>query len=336
MKVINVPVSSLKPKVLARREFGDLSKLAESIKNEGVWEPLIVSESDEGYYEIILGLRRYLAALEAGLDELPVIMVGKVSLIDAIEMILKEDILKKKLTLDEKCLLIAVLVEEYGVREVARRLGMPVSTVETWAKSGKTFAGLLGVVRSSHTPEQLDIKFKVRIKLAEKVCEAVEKAGYKGKNFKEIAGKAYLSLVDFPTDIASSILREWIKNPKLDHLEKLVEKFREESIENVRRLRIPEIEERVPIELENGRPFEELLIKCSKNLNASYKVVDEALLKIVNFENEYSGVSGLLCPRCNRVIKCRVCGSIMVDLCGYPCAPLRNRKYYYVSKVVEQ
>ncbi|MEM2613888.1 MAG: ParB N-terminal domain-containing protein, partial [Nitrososphaerota archaeon] len=102
MKMIRVPVDSLKPKIRVRRELGDLDKLAESIKEYGVLEPLVVSESDDGGYEVVLGLRRYLAALRAGVDVVPAISIGKIGLLEALEIIFKEDGLRKKLTLDER------------------------------------------------------------------------------------------------------------------------------------------------------------------------------------------------------------------------------------------
>ena len=67
MKVIEIPVDLLRPKVRVRRDVGDLLALADSIREYGLLQPLVVSEGDDGKYEIVLGYRRYLAALEAGI-----------------------------------------------------------------------------------------------------------------------------------------------------------------------------------------------------------------------------------------------------------------------------
>ncbi|MCX8193713.1 MAG: ParB N-terminal domain-containing protein [Nitrososphaeria archaeon] len=334
MKVIRVPVSSLRPKVLARREFGDLSRLAESIKEHGVLEPLIVSETGEGCYEIVLGVRRYLAALKAGVSDLPAIPINRVSLIEAIEIIFKDDDLKKKLTVDERCLIIAALVEKHGIRETARRLCIPASTVETLAKAGKTFAGVLTIlsVRSSDKPKIQDVKFKVKVKLAEKVYEAVKKAGYDGKEFKETAGRAYLGLVNFTTDVALSILKEWTENPTLEYLKKLIESYSQDGTISKIRFRIPRLDERVPVELEEGKPFENILVEASQQHLTPYDAVEEESVKIIEFKEKYSGISGLLCPRCNRPLRCRVCGSIVNCICAYPHGPVRRRKYKYAVK----
>lgn len=330
MKVVDVPLSSLRPKIQARREFGDLDRLAESIKSVGLLEPLIVSESEEGCYEVVLGLRRYLASLKAGVDKVPVIPIGRIGLLETLEIIFKEDDLKKKLTPDERSMIVAALVGKYGVREVARRLGMPVSTIESLSKSGKTFAGVLRIVRSSHTSEVLDIKFKVKMKLAEKVCEAVSRAGYKGRDFKEVAGKVYLALVDLPTELASNILKEWAGNPTLEYLEKLTKEFCKNKHVGMQRFKIPKISERVPVGLKNNKPLEDYLVDLSIRQGLSYTAVEEARMKIVEFE-EGSEISGLICPRCNRPLRCRVCGSIVNCLCGYPHSSVRHRKYRYVE-----
>ncbi len=331
MKMIRVSVDSLKPKIRVRRELGDLDKLAESIKEYGVLEPLVVSESDDGGYEVVLGLRRYLAALRAGVDVVPAISIGKIGLLEALEIIFKEDGLRKKLTLDERAIIVAALVEECGVREVARRLGMPVSTIESLNKAGRTFAGVLEVVRSSYTSDTLDINFKVKVKLGERVYEAVSKAGYKGRSLKEIAGRVYLTLVDLPTEAASNILREWVRNPTLEYLEKLVKEFHEAGHVCKQRFKIPKIDERVPIELGDGEPLEKRLLNVSQHHWTSYNVIEEVQMKIVELGGS-SDISGLLCPRCNRPLRCRVCGSLVHCLCGYPYLSVRHRKYRYAVK----
>src|SRR5678815_770419 len=57
-----------------RIEFGDLSELIASIREKGVLEPLLVRPSDVGgRFMIIAGERRYRAAREVGLKELPCI-----------------------------------------------------------------------------------------------------------------------------------------------------------------------------------------------------------------------------------------------------------------------
>ena len=58
-----------------RKKFDEdkLEELAESIKNYGVIQPIIVTPKD-GYYQIIAGERRWRASKKAGLDEIPAIV----------------------------------------------------------------------------------------------------------------------------------------------------------------------------------------------------------------------------------------------------------------------
>jgi ParB family transcriptional regulator, chromosome partitioning protein len=59
-----------------RRDFSEqaLSELTESIKQKGVLQPIVVSSSEGGQYEIIAGERRWRAAQRAGLKDIPVVI----------------------------------------------------------------------------------------------------------------------------------------------------------------------------------------------------------------------------------------------------------------------
>jgi ParB family chromosome partitioning protein len=56
-----------------RRSVGDLSELKKSIESKGVLEPILVRPLEDGRFRIIAGERRFRAALEAGLAEIPCI-----------------------------------------------------------------------------------------------------------------------------------------------------------------------------------------------------------------------------------------------------------------------
>src|SRR3546814_13141812 len=62
-----------------RMDEGALNELAESIRSQGIMQPILVSQlsgTSSGKYEIIAGERRVLAARIAGLTEVPVLMNG--------------------------------------------------------------------------------------------------------------------------------------------------------------------------------------------------------------------------------------------------------------------
>jgi ParB family chromosome partitioning protein len=72
-----LPVSRLRPGKYQPRTRMDpqaLSELADSIRAQGVMQPILVRPVDGGQYEIIAGERRWRAAQMVGLDEVPVLI----------------------------------------------------------------------------------------------------------------------------------------------------------------------------------------------------------------------------------------------------------------------
>lgn len=108
-----------------RRYFDDarLSELSESIKQQGILQPLIVRKLEQGY-ELIIGERRLRAAQKAGLDRVPVI-IKDVTDAESMEMALVENIQREELTPIEEALAYRQLMEELHLtqEEVASRVG---------------------------------------------------------------------------------------------------------------------------------------------------------------------------------------------------------------------
>lgn len=323
-RIVEIPINLLRPKIMVRKKLGDIESLAESIRRDGLQTPLLVSETDEGYYEIICGVRRYEAAKLKNIKKLPARVIKKIDYADALELMWKENELREDFTPEEKALIIAAEVKYRGIRETARRFNLPKSTVETMANAGKVISAVIKTIRSSDS-------LRLKLKLAEAVGRTVSKAGYHGEKFAETAGKVYLALNDLPTALALKVLSRWLDNPSLENLERLVSEAR--SRRDVPAFRPPKIEERVPIEIqeEGRRGFEGLLYECGYDPSATYQLTEEISMKIVEFEGKYSGIHSLLCPRCNRPIRCRVCGSSLTCLCGFPHSSVRLRKYRYVK-----
>jgi ParB family transcriptional regulator, chromosome partitioning protein len=108
-----------------RRYFDDarLAELADSIKQQGILQPLIVRKIEQGY-ELIIGERRLRAAQKAGLDRVPVI-IKDVTDAQSMEMALVENIQREELTPIEEGLAYRQLMEELHLtqEEVASRVG---------------------------------------------------------------------------------------------------------------------------------------------------------------------------------------------------------------------
>ena len=114
-----------------RKEFpaGEQKQLVASIKKSGIIQPIIVRKIDQGY-EIIAGERRWRAAQEAGLKEVPVIIRGAEDL-DIAELSLIENLQRESLNPIEEADAYHTLNERFGLSqdEIASRVGKDRSTV---------------------------------------------------------------------------------------------------------------------------------------------------------------------------------------------------------------
>ena len=124
-KPVMVPISLVEPnREQPRRNFDEdaLQELAESIKQYGIIQPLIVQEKD-GYYEIIAGERRWRAARIASLKEVPV-MIREYTPREVMEISLIENIQREDLNPIEEAGAFRRLMEEFSLTqdEVAQRV----------------------------------------------------------------------------------------------------------------------------------------------------------------------------------------------------------------------
>ena len=115
-----------------RKNFDEdaLKELAESIKQHGVIQPILVEEEDDGSYTIITGERRSRAARIAGLSEIPAI-VRKFSNEQRIEVALVENIQRADLNPIEEAAAYRHLMETANISQdqAALRLGKKRSTL---------------------------------------------------------------------------------------------------------------------------------------------------------------------------------------------------------------
>ena len=114
-----------------RVEIGDLEDLTASIREKGVLEPLLVKPSRlNGRWMIIAGERRWRAAREAGLREVPCIEMDVDDRAVA-EIALIENMQRKDLTPWEEADGLRALTERFGYthEEVARKVGKSRSTI---------------------------------------------------------------------------------------------------------------------------------------------------------------------------------------------------------------
>jgi ParB family chromosome partitioning protein len=119
-----VPIDLLDPNPgQPRQVMGDLSELMASVAEKGVIEPLIVRQRGSRY-QIIAGERRYHAAVQVGLRELPVV-IRDADDAEVLELALVENLQRKDLTAFEEAEALQQLAQRcrYTHEDMARKLG---------------------------------------------------------------------------------------------------------------------------------------------------------------------------------------------------------------------
>ena len=107
-----------------RRSVGDLDELKKSIESKGVLEPILVRPLPDGRFRIIAGERRFRAALEAGLAEVPCIELD-VPDNEVLEIALIENLHRRDLHPFEEAAGYASLAETHGYtqQQIATAIG---------------------------------------------------------------------------------------------------------------------------------------------------------------------------------------------------------------------
>lgn len=106
-----------------------LEELAQSIRERGVLEPIVVRPLPDGKYKIIMGERRYRASRLAGLTEIPAI-IREVSEEDAKVDALLENFQREDLNPVERARAIEGLLEVHSLEQVAKMLGKAEATIK--------------------------------------------------------------------------------------------------------------------------------------------------------------------------------------------------------------
>ena len=200
----NLKIIDIEPnKEQARKKFDEesIQELAESIKMYGVIQPIIVTKKD-GYYSIIAGERRWRAAKQAGLKEIPAIIRDNDKRKNQ-EISLIENMQREDLNPYEKAAGIKSLMDEYNLtqEEISKILGKGRSSIANsvrilnlcppvleFVKQGKLTEGHCKALLAIDDPRK---QFDMAVRLIEKgetVRQAEKKARHQ-KNNKKVADK---------------------------------------------------------------------------------------------------------------------------------------------------
>ena len=137
-----------------RKEFSEegLKSLAESIRQYGVLQPLVVSRSEvekldgglESVYELIAGERRLRASKLAGLKQIPVVIRQGESNLTKLELAIIENLQREDLNAIDRAKALQKLIDEFGI-----------SHAETAAKVGKSREWVSNSLRLLSLPEHM-------------------------------------------------------------------------------------------------------------------------------------------------------------------------------------
>ena len=122
-----LPIHKVEPNAnQPRQDFDEeeLAALAESISTHGIVQPLTVRQLPSGYYQIIAGERRWRAARQAGLHEIPVVVIEADDK-KTMELALIENLQRQDLNPVEEAMGYETLMADYGLtqEETAKRVG---------------------------------------------------------------------------------------------------------------------------------------------------------------------------------------------------------------------
>lgn len=123
LKIDQIKPNPYQPRIEIKPE--SLLELADSIREHGVIEPLIVTQKSDDLYELIAGERRWRAAKLAGVKEIPAV-IKEASPQQMLELAVVENIQRADLNPLEEALAFKQLVDDYDVThtQIARKVGL--------------------------------------------------------------------------------------------------------------------------------------------------------------------------------------------------------------------
>lgn len=131
--IVNLKINSVEPNKNQPRKTFDADKidaLAESIREHGLIQPIIVTEDKKGIYKIVAGERRWRAAKKAGLKEIPSV-IREYSGEEVAEIALIENLQREDLNPIEEALGYRLLLEDFNLTQelISQRIGKSRSAI---------------------------------------------------------------------------------------------------------------------------------------------------------------------------------------------------------------
>ncbi len=196
-----LPIEKIKPNRYQPRKSFDterLRELSESIRENGIIQPLIVTKSEGSDYELIAGERRLEAAKLAGLDRVPVV-IRSVSQKEQLQLAIIENVQREDLNPIEEALAYQALAEDFSLThaQIAQVMSKDRATITNSIRLLKLPQGVRDYVASEvlspgHARAVLSVEDELQLPFAEHIIKykfTVRQAEEKAKTFAEYLQK---------------------------------------------------------------------------------------------------------------------------------------------------
>lgn len=229
MECVFLPVTKVEPSADQPRKYFDelaLAELADSINKHGIIQPLTVRKLNSGRYQIIAGERRWRAARQAGLSELPCIII-EVDDISATEIALIENLQREDLNPIEEAEGFQTLIEVYKLtqEEAASRVGKSRPAVAnalrllTLPKEIKEFLEQ-GIISAGHARAIMAVQKEKQLDFARRIIEdgmSVRQAEVQAKKIscEKVVKKDSPSGVDYIHDVETRLTKSLGRKVKI-------------------------------------------------------------------------------------------------------------------------
>ncbi len=157
-RIINVPVGSVKPNPYQPRKFIDatsVSDLAQSIREVGMLQPIIVRRLRGDTYEIVTGERRLRAARMAGAGFVPALVVN-ITDDDCAFFVMIENVQRKDIDFFEEAEALLRLSEQHGFspEEIAKKTGLRGSAIISKMKLARLSPSVKKIITENGLSEE--------------------------------------------------------------------------------------------------------------------------------------------------------------------------------------
>jgi ParB family chromosome partitioning protein len=156
-ELTELPVAEIHPNPRQPRRHFDaeaVSGLAESIRSQGLIQPVVVRPREAGGYELIAGERRWRAAREAGVSAVPAV-VREAGDRESLLLAVVENVAREDLNPVEEARAYAVLIDEFGLSlgDVSTRVGRSKPAVSNRVRLLELPQDVLGMVERGQLSE---------------------------------------------------------------------------------------------------------------------------------------------------------------------------------------